>query len=274
MDFGKFFIVKVEDMYRLVTKAVPASRSTIHTCLFLTAGEAIMKIGSDQYKIHKGELLFVPAGQVFSFQPGDANKGYLVSFHNDMLIGKFGKTDPLKEFDFLRVWGNPMIEPDKQTSQFILHLFKRLLIEYCHNGLNNLNIIQPYLITLLSEAKSSYKPLSDSDQIASITITNRFRELLFTHITTHHLVTDYASLLHITPNHLNKIVKSITGKSPTKWIDEAVVLEAKVLLYQSELSISEVAAEVGIEDQSYFTRLFKKYEGLTPTAFRRMIEKS
>src|SRR6186713_3129621 len=67
---GKFFVVKVEEMYRLVTHAVPASRSTTHSCLYLTEGEAIMKIGSETYTIHPGEILFVPAGQVFSFEPG------------------------------------------------------------------------------------------------------------------------------------------------------------------------------------------------------------
>ena len=67
-------------------------------------------------------------------------------------------------------------------------------------------------------------------------------------------------------------MKSITEKSPTKWIDETLVLEAKVLLYQTELSINEVANEIGIEDQSYFSRLFKKYEQVTPLQFRKMIE--
>jgi AraC family transcriptional regulator, transcriptional activator of pobA len=81
-------------------------------------------------------------------------------------------------------------------------------------------------------------------------------------------------MLNITPNHLNKLVKTITGKSPTKWIDDTLVLEAKVLLYQTSLTINEVASEIGIYDQSYFSRLFKKYEGITPLEFRKKIEKS
>jgi len=116
--------------------------------------------------------------------------------------------------------------------------------------------------------------VSASTQTNSVSITNRFRELLVDRIKTSHRVTDYASELNITPNHLNKAVRTITGKSPTKWIDEAIVLESKVLLYQSSLSISAIAAEVGLFDASYFSRLFKKYEGVTPLAFRKMIETS
>jgi AraC family transcriptional activator of pobA len=260
-EIGKFFVVRVEEMYRLVTRAVPASRSTTHMCLFLTEGEAIMKVGAQLYTIHQHEMLFVPAGQVFSFEQGDVNKGYLCNFNTDILAGWFHK------FEFLRVWGNPLIGLNPQTAQFVLHLFQRLLFEY--TGLNNPDIIQLYLVTLLSEIKQSYIPLSDNNHLMS-----RFKELIFSKIKSLHQVSDYAALLNITPNHLNKTIKTLTGKSPTKWIDEAIVLEAKVLLVQSELSISEIANEVGVEDPSYFTRLFKKYEGMPPSDFRKMIEKS
>ncbi len=274
LDFGKFFTVKVEELIRLIKLPVPPIRSTNHTLIYLTDGEAVMTIGSDTYTIFKDECLVVPAGQVFSFTNVDLNQGYLCNFHNDIIIGKFGKAELLKDFEFLRVWGNPRIRLGEQTSGFVLPLFKRLLLEYTENGLTNLDIVQPYFIALLSEINRVYKPMSISPQTNAVMITNQFKELLFSNLRTHHRVTDYASLLNITPNHLNKSVRTITSKSPTKWIDEAIVLEAKVLLHQSTLSISNVAAEVGIFDASYFSRLFKKYEGITPLAFRQMIEKS
>lgn len=272
--YEKFLVVKLEDMYRHVTNAVPASRSLTHSCLYLTSGEANMKIGSETYTIHKDQMLFVPAGQVFSFGEKDVNKGYLCSFHEDILTGKFGSSELLKDFEFLQVWGNPRIVLPQQTSKFILQLFKRVLHEYTQNGLNTPNIIQPYFIALLCEANTAYRPVSSSTQTMAVTITNRFKALLFSHIRERHLVSDYAALLNISPNHLNKSVKTITGKSPTRWIDETIVLEAKVLLSQTRFTISEIAAEVGIDDQSYFTRLFKKYEGMTPKEFRARIEKS
>ncbi|QKZ13579.1 AraC family transcriptional regulator [Spirosoma sp. KUDC1026] len=272
-DVNKFLIVRVEDMYKHVTRPVPATRATIHSMLFLTSGAATMKIGSDTYTIQPGQVLIVPAGQVFSFCEKDVNRGYLCSFHDDFLIGKFS-SERLKDFEFLRVWGNPRISLDAQTGQFVEHLFSRILLDYAEYGLNNLDIIQPYLITLLCEINRAYTPMSGSTQTSAVSLTNRFKELLFTHVRTHHRVTDYATLLHITPNHLNKTVKAITGKSPTKWIDEAIVLEAKVLLSQRTTSISLVAADVGFTDQAYFTRLFKKQEGITPSTFQKMIDLS
>ncbi|GAB3512495.1 helix-turn-helix transcriptional regulator [Emticicia fontis] len=251
---------------------VPPARTNTHTLIYLTEGEAIMRIGSETYTIVKDECLVVAAGQVFSFDNVDINKGYLFNFHDDVMIGKLAKNDLLKDFEFLRVWGNPKIGLDIQTSGFVRQLSERILVEYETNGLNNREIIQSYLIALLCEINGAYKAVSGMSQLKAIEISNKFRELLFTYIKTRHLVSDYASLLNVTPNHLNKSVKAVTGKSPTRWIDEAIVLEAKVLLYQSNLSISEIASEVGLFDQSYFSRLFKKYEGTTPLQFRKMIE--
>jgi len=244
-------------MYRMVTAPVPASRSTTHSCLYLTSGTATMKIGSETHTICQHEMLFVAAGQVFSFEQGDVNTGYFCNFHNELLEGMHTR------FDFLRIWGNPAIRLDEQRSSFVLNLFQRLLLDYLGEG----EVIQPYLITLLSEVKQAYEPLPGTNN----QLINRFRELIFTKIKTLHQVSDYASLLNISPNHLNKTVKAVTGKSPTKWIDEAIILEAKVLLAQSEQSISEVANEVGVEDPSYFTRLFKKYEGIPPSDFRKRL---
>jgi AraC-like DNA-binding protein len=129
-------------------------------------------------------------------------------------------------------------------------------------------------VALLCEIQQVYQPLSGSNQVKAVAITNQFKALLFANVRVKHLVSEYAAMLFVTPNHLNKTVKQITGKSPGKWIDETLVLEAKVLLFQTDYTVAQIAAEISIADASYFSRLFKKYEGVTPMAFRKMIEKS
>ena len=273
-DLTRFLACRLEDMYRHVRQSVPPSRSHTHSCLYLTAGTATMKIGSEIYTIGKDEMLFVAAGQVFSFGAEDENSGYICNFHDDMLLGKYGNSELLKEFEFLKVWGNPRISLDENTSAYVLHLFSRIVTEYMEHGVQQLDILQPNLIALLCEVNRAYQPLSAGQQTSASDITNRFREMVFQHVRTQHLVSDYAAMLNISPSHLNKSVRTMTSKSPAKWIDEAIILEAKVLLSQFDSPISEVALQVGFEDQSYFTRLFKRHEGITPTEFRKMIKMS
>lgn len=87
-------------------------------------------------------------------------------------------------------------------------------------------------------------------------------------------VADFAKMMNVSPNHLNKSVKTITAKSVSQLIDDVKLIEIKYLLYQSNLSIREISYEMGYLDPSYFTRFFKRRTGMSPAEFRQLIEKS
>lgn len=99
-------------------------------------------------------------------------------------------------------------------------------------------------------------------------LTYRFRLLLEEHFTTLKSPSAYARQLHVSPNHLNAVLKQETGFSVSYWISHAIVLEAKRLLVYSTLDVKEIAAWLGYTDWPYFSRLFKKQAGVSPVAFR------
>lgn len=78
---------------------------------------------------------------------------------------------------------------------------------------------------------------------------------------------DYAGLLNLSTSYLNECVKVTTGKPVSIHIQQRIVLEAKRLLYHSGKSVKEIADVLGYDDFSYFTRLFSKTVGMSPTAF-------
>ena len=80
---------------------------------------------------------------------------------------------------------------------------------------------------------------------------------------------DYAELLYITPNHLNAVCKDVLGLSAGEVIRNRTLLEAKRLLTNPRLNISEIAFNLNFSDNSYFTKFFKKIEGITPEEFRK-----
>jgi AraC-like DNA-binding protein len=102
----------------------------------------------------------------------------------------------------------------------------------------------------------------------------RFRKLITSHVQDIHTTQDYAKLLNVSPNHLNKCVKSTIGKTASDLINEALLMEAKALLSMSQYSVAEVAFTLGFEDASYFSRFFKKHAVQSPTEYRRMIDLS
>jgi AraC family transcriptional activator of pobA len=78
----------------------------------------------------------------------------------------------------------------------------------------------------------------------------------------------YASQLNITLKHLNRICNEMLQKTTTKVITARIILEAKRMLMDKKFTVNEIATELGFDDYSYFTRLFKKHTGMTPTDFR------
>lgn len=268
-----FFCLEIGEMMQM-QYPVPPSKHSCHTLIFVSSGQHVMKLGYQEYTTTDNEIIVVPAGQIFSLDNiNNIHKGFICQFHPDILIRKYGSREMLNEFDFMKISGNPKITLDQKDVPDITAILNRLQKEYSETSNANLNIVQSYLITLFYEMnKNSVK--SSKNISAAEVITNKFKELIYTNIKTHHQVNYYASLLNVTPNHLNKSVKSVTGKSAAKWIEETILLEAKYLLYQTTLSVSEIAMQVGHEDHSYFSRFFKKHESITPVQYRKLIDKS
>jgi len=79
---------------------------------------------------------------------------------------------------------------------------------------------------------------------------------------------EYALLLNISTSYLNEAVKSATGLPVTFHIQQRIVLEAKRLLYHTDKSVKEIAAELGYTDYAYFSRFFNKAAGNTALSFR------
>jgi AraC family transcriptional activator of pobA len=268
-----FFCLKLEEINQLKFP-VPPSKHICHTLLFIKSGIHKIKIGFEEYTTQSNEIIVIPAGQIFSIDSiNDEITGFICQFHSEILIGKYGNLVMINDFDFLKIWGKPDLGFENKEAQFIMQLLNRLQVEYTESGVTNLDIIQPYLIALLCEINKNTLR-TDKKGIAATVLTTKFKEFIYAHIKLQHQVNYYASMLNVTPNHLNKSVKSVTGKSATKWIEESILLEAKYLLYQTNLSINEIAMQVGHYDQSYFSRIFKKNEGVTPIQYRKMIDKS
>lgn len=97
----------------------------------------------------------------------------------------------------------------------------------------------------------------------------QFLQLLFEHCKEQHVVTFYAEKLFITPQYLSLILKELTGKSANKWIDDALIVEAKILLKAPQATVQQVADILHFSDQSTFGKFFKKHMGISPMEYRK-----
>ena len=268
-----FFCLRIEDISERVLKPIRPSREESHTLLFITESAYKTKIGFQEYSITPNQIVILQAGAVFSTpEISTSVKGFACHFHPDVLIGKFGNGTLISEFEFLNVGTHPIIEVTPASKLAIQNNFERLCQEFKSDGTPNAMIVHSYLYTLLAEMKILFGDGDTTGQNASFQITTQFKKLAHQQVKQQLSIADFAKQMNISPNHLNKSVKHITSKPASVIYDEIKLIEIKFLLYQTDLSISQIAYEMGFLDPSYFTRFFKKLTNTTPSEFRELIE--
>lgn len=268
-NFNHFIVASFEYARPVIKLPIPPARTENHALFLVTGGEVGITIGHRAYTLTARDSVIIPALQIFSLAAiRDDTTGFMCFFSNETLIGAANDTD----FDFLKLTSNSLITLSATQIGFLSNIFERLVVEYAESGASRTDLIRPYLLALLAEINRAYVGTAPAKTDASDRLVQGFMDLLTLHIRQKHQVAQYADLLNVSPNHLNKVIKSRTGQSPSVWIDERRVLEAKVWLFQSTLTIGQIATELGFDDQSNFGKLFRKYAHVSPTHFRRMID--
>lgn len=182
-----------------------------------------------------------------------------------------------------RIFNNqksPVYFPNEKELSFLTVLFARMRTEadLLYNDKDNL--FRSHLNLLFHEALQIYQDDSrtekGSSRVASAffsTLRKQFPVDLPLEPIKLKKASDFADLLAVHVNHLNTAVTKASGKSTTAHINELIFAEAKSLLSYTTYSVSEISAGLGFEYQSYFTRFFRKFAGLTPSEFRNTFEK-
>jgi AraC family transcriptional activator of pobA len=150
-------------------------------------------------------------------------------------------------------------------------LFNKIAQEYFGSGPGRVCALQSYLglafvIMARTLAREDERRLSVADK--GVEQARRFRSLVETHFKEHWTVAAYASELAITPTHLNRICRSVLGRSALEVIHDRLLLEAKRSLTYTSMTVKEVSNALCFSDPAYFTRFFAKNAGQSPTAFR------
>ncbi len=268
-----FHINRVEDYFRMIDFPLPSDlqprRMTVYNFFFLTKGVSTRSKGLDTYEFIENTFFFVPAHQITThkFIRKDV-EGFYCHFNIELLTDKTNLRNLLNEFPFLEFNSFPLVKIDTQTKVFVLPLLERLLVEYKSDKKNSFDIFRSYLIALFTELKPFIQTSTPVSTNAASLMTEQYKKALSKHIYEKNKITDYAELLSVSPNHLNKCVKNTLGKSAHDLLNEMLLLEAKVLLKQTNLNITEIAYKIGKNEVSDFARFFKARTGMKPSEYR------
>jgi len=268
-----FRIAKMEDIYeeRNGIKDDP-HRHDYYTLLFIERAKGKHIIDFNEYLFSLNQVFFVSPGHVHQVIEDEKPSGYVILFSTEFLIknnialhfiddlnlfNDHGESPPLEleidELSLLSRFCNEMLEINQTNMKYkdqAISSYLKLFLINCNN-----------LCTLQIDNTQNHQ--------AANSILKNFKNLVNEKYAEWHQSNDYAKELNISPDHLNRVVKSLVGKTSKDFIQSRLIVAAKRLLYFSELSAKEIGYQLGFSEPANFSAFFKKNTGLPPSEFKK-----
>ncbi len=269
---SKIYQVEVFDANRHFEVSYP-HKHDFYEVLFLTQGSGNHIIDSNKYKIEPPCVFFMSPGQAHKLELSSDIGGYLFLFTEEFYLLNQVNKNKLLEFPFFfSVEQNnpPLLLKKENDSKFIETLFERGADEGSQKKDTSEDVIRALLDVLLQTCNKLYPTEIGMQRTRGHLLVKNLLQLIEENYQKNLSISEYASMLSITPNHLTQMVKQVTGTTSAKLLQNKVIIETKRLLIHSEMTITEITDYMNFSDQSYFTKYFKKACGLTPLQYRKM----
>lgn len=275
-SFRDFYIASYQDRQDAGLRRVAPHRHTYYEIIWITEGSGTHTIDFKDYAFQGPCLFLLQPSHVHQIRKDGPTKGYVLKFNESVFAAEAGAENLLLKygiFDNINV--QPVLHLNAPAVALLDDLMQKMLQEYKQPTDLSEVIIASYLKIFLLQVyklKDIHQEVSQPAPEPRYLIYRTFKQMLEEHYQQQHAVQDYADALAITPRTLNEITHKYVGKHVSQLIKERLVLEAKRLLHHGQLSVKEIAAQLGFEDAAYFTRFFTKNIGASPLAFRTRVQ--
>ncbi|WP_452226058.1 helix-turn-helix domain-containing protein [Lacinutrix cladophorae] len=236
-----------------------------------------LNYGRTKYDFTNGALIFIAPRQVLQWDNSVVfeQKGFSLNFHEDFIKGT-ELAHQIKKYGFFSYTVNEALHLSPKEERQIESIVENIEIEYQNNqDAFSKEIIISQLSTLLKYANRFYERQFINRKELSNDLLVQFNLQLENYFESGQLhekgipsIENIANKMLVSKRYLSDTLKNETGKSTTEHLQLYLINEAKNILLKPNISIAEVAYELGFEYPQYFSRLFKKKEGISPTAYR------
>ncbi|UPK66633.1 AraC family transcriptional regulator [Chitinophaga filiformis] len=242
---------------------VAPHRSPYYFFMFMLEGRSCHQIDLHKYEVNDNELIFVTPQQIHE-QEGMSKGGKFVKLGFDEICLSLLPG----QYEFLVHSLNDQKVGFSPSAALRVKAIFAILLDLLRHWDTAPELILAHLNSLLTEINAAYLPAATIPAKDTLSRYSDFRAFVEKHLTEQPGVGLIAEKLGINPNGLYKLVKQHAGLSPKEYITKRLILEAGRRLYHmKDVSIKELAFELGFNDPEYFSRLFKKVTGHTIPQF-------
>ena len=255
----------------------PPITNDCYTISFKKIVKGDLTYGRTKYDFTNGALFFIAPRQVIQWDESVVfeQKGFSIIFHEDFLKGT-ELAHQIKRYGFFSYSANEALHLSPKEEKQIESIVENINLEYENNHDEfSKDIINSQLSTLLKYANRFYERQFINRKELSNDLLEQFNQHLESYFDSGQLqekgipsIEQIANQLSVSQRYLSDTLKKETGKTSTEHLQLYLIDEAKNILLDPNKTVSEVAYELGFEYPPYFSRLFKKKEGMSPSAYR------
>ena len=265
-----FQLHNLEDYVRGVQGVVPPNRQSQIFIVLIMKGTGEKTIGHFTFPIHNNLLFIIPERVVHSSQYCCQDpRGYALSFNIEFFLQNAFPKQHIVNKKIFRRSIRPYLNLTPDQASKLQTIFIYLTEEYNGEKTRKNEMIAIKVLELIVLCDRLF---TDAETLRHESIYNNvveeFNDLIRKHYSKERSVSFYAKMLNIHPNHLNALVKKYSGLTAKETIDDYIVMEAKVLLFSSSLTIKEIAYELGFNSPDQFSSFFKKRLKLSPSHYK------
>ena len=263
--YANDFEVHLEKFHSAITKP---HKHDFYLVVLFTKGKGVHEIDFESYPIQPGALFLLYPGQTHHWEFEEKAAGYIF-FHSKEYYEMLFPNKRLDDYPvYYSSYNLPYVQLNDSQSRTFEGRFEQLFTEFSQEEpMKNrrlgllIDLLYVDITRLLMQLPMTEQPKKKMVKLKQL------EGLIESHYIQQKKPTFYAESLHVSTKHLNHLVTESLGRSTTTLIQERIILEAKRLLVHGGYSVREVAFALGYEDPSYFTRLFRKKCGMTPSEF-------
>jgi AraC family transcriptional regulator, transcriptional activator of pobA len=248
----------------------PHRHSFYHLVLF-TGGKGSHTIDFERFPVRPFQVYFMRPGQVHSWHFEGGVDGFIMHFNENFISSFLQQGHYLEKFPFFSGDTSAGVcqLPVKEHHR-VVNVFENMVTELNERNTDYLDMIRLQLLQLFVLVKrQGFQSARKNVPPQKLVLLRNYQQLIERYFRTIRLPKEYAELLYITPNHLNALCAELLGKTAGDLVRDRLLLEAKRLLTNADMTVTEIAYDLNFRDNSYFNRFFKKEAGLTPDEFRK-----
>jgi len=265
-----FDINKMETLYdHSYGKTSNPHRHNYYTVVLVLEAKGKHIIDFNSYALSSNQIFFVAPGQVHQLDLNERPEGWVITFNKEFLTLAGINYQFLLNVNLFRAYSeSPPIDLKAKPSTLISIVDLLQLYFKSNNESKTESLGSALKLFLIECVNLCDQDISESLENQSCILID-FKQTIEENYKKLHKVSEYAELLHITPNYLNEVIKSTTGITAKEYIIDRLITEAKRLLIHTTDTVKEIALSLGFKEPLHFNTFFKNKINQTPLEFRK-----